>query len=322
MDFLELNEEERSAVFLRGSELTGRSPRLLEKDFWVCWALGRLFSAKSLPELTFKGGTSLSKAYGVIDRFSEDIDITVDRKALGFLEEYPSQSKREKALLTLDQELLRVAREEILPLFAGLEITEIRAELAGEIVVVYYPTVLDAPSGYIVDALRIELGARNPTEPSESKELRVDVADHFPGIRFPHPNVRVLSAVRTFWEKATILHSYHSANEVIGHRKSRHYYDLVKLARHELGAQALAAIGMLEIVARDKSLLFRSGKARYDLAKPGSLRLVPNDEQLESLRDDYARMQVMFYETPPAFDELMAELRGLETRINGQNTRS
>ncbi len=321
MDFLNLNMDERSAVFLRGSELTGRSPRLLEKDFWVCWALERLFTARGLPELTFKGGTSLSKAYGVIDRFSEDIDITVDRKALGFLEEYPSQSKREKALEALDQELLRVAREEVLPLFEGLEFSELRAELAGETVVLHYPTVLDAPTGYLADTVRVELGGRNPTEPSEQMELSVDVAEHFPDVRFPHPRVKVLSAVRTFWEKATILHSYHSANEAIGHRKSRHYYDLVKLARHELGAQALANIAMLETVARDKSLLFRSGKARYDLARPGTLRLVPNDEQLESLRDDYAQMQVMFYEEPPTLDNLMAELRGLEIMINGQSSR-
>ncbi|GMU52631.1 MAG: hypothetical protein AMXMBFR33_17770 [Candidatus Xenobia bacterium] len=318
MDFLNLNKDERSAVFLRGSELTGRSPRLLEKDFWVCWVLERLFTAGGLPELTFKGGTSLSKAYGVIDRFSEDIDITVDRKALGFREEYPSQSKREKALEALDQELRRVAREEILPLFEGLEISQLRAELAGEIVIIYYPTVLDAPTGYLVDTVRVELGGRNPTEPSELRELLVDLAEYFPDIRFPHPRVRVLSAVRTFWEKATILHSYHSANEAIGHRKSRHYYDLVKLARHELGAQALADIGMLETVAQDKNLLFRSGKARYDLARPGTLRLVPSEAQLASLREDYSQMQVMFYEVPPTFDDLVTELRRLETLINVQ----
>jgi len=319
MTFLSLSQEERSAVFARGAEVTGRSPRLLEKDFWVCWALDRLFAAADLPQLTFKGGTALSKIYAAIDRFSEDVDITVDRTTLGYTNDYPSKSKREKALQELDQALLDLARTTVLPLFQGSSVAGLRAELAGEVVVIVYPTVLEAAPGYVTDAVRVELGARNPTEPSEQRTITADVAEHFPQLSFPRPTVRALAPIRTFYEKATILHAYACAGEPIGERKSRHHYDLVKLFRHPvIGPAALADVGMLERVAADKQELFRSSKARYDLARPGSLRLVPGTEQLESLRLDYGLMEKdgMFYQEPPTINRLVEELRTLEDLIN------
>lgn len=131
--------------------------------------------------------------------------------------------------------------------------------------------------------------------------------------------VRVLAAERTFWEKATILHSHHHREGThAGERISRHYYDLVRLAGSPNGAAALNDIDLLERVVEHKKLFFPSAWAHYDSARPGSIRLLPREDQVRSLRADYERMQPMFFATPPTFDAILERLRVLENQINGE----
>ncbi len=318
-DFLTLSEEERRAVFTTGAGKLGRAERLLEKDLWVCWTLEKLFGAEGLPQLVFKGGTSLSKIYDAIHRFSEDVDVTIDRAYFGFEEPYSSKTKREEALKRIIAALPGFAQEHVAPIFSTYAELGVTVRVEGANVRVHYPSLFPAAGEYVADAVLIELGARNPIEPYEPHTLTVDVAELYPKLVFPKPKVIALSPVRTFWEKATILHKDISKGTIISKRLARHYYDLVMLARHKIGKRAMDDPGMLKTVANDKSLLFRDPAAQYGLARPPTLKLVPcNQEQLDSLQADYEKMidSQLFYETPPPFKELLNELRSLEDRIH------
>jgi len=130
--------------------------------------------------------------------------------------------------------------------------------------------------------------------------------------------VRVLAAERTFWEKATILHMiYHyPKGKNVPPRMSRHYYDLFAMADTSIYAKSLEKIELLKHVSEHKSLFFKANWAHYEEAKPGSLRLVPRDEQKGQLKTDYRQMQQMFFEDPPSFESIVEKLRGVEDKIN------
>ena len=145
------------------------------------------------------------------------------------------------------------------------------------------------------------------------------MADAFPdAIDNPQTSVRVLTAVRTFWEKATILHVlYHQPEgKSIGHRISRHYYDIYQLSRSPVLEQALKCLDLLDRVALFKSVFFKVGWAKYEDARTGHLRLTPPTRVLDQLRKDYRDMRPMFFREPPTFDQILAVLPDLERRIN------
>ena len=127
--------------------------------------------------------------------------------------------------------------------------------------------------------------------------------------------VRVLGAERTFWEKATILHAI-SHGSKLRTRMSRHYYDVGEMVSSSIYSKAIQNIDLLIKVAEHKALFFKDSKARYDLAKPGSLRLMPIDEHLVQLNDDHRQMQEMFFEDPPPFESVLEKLKTAEEEIN------
>ena len=205
--FLSLSADERAAIFEQTGQKTGRIARMIEKDFWVCWLLERLFTLESAPLMAFKGGTSLSKVFKVISRFSEDVDITIDKTSLG-AQLHPSLSKTQarKVLDGLPRKVAQLAREILIPHLehdrpeASVDYDETSMALTFR-----YPSVLPMPGdSYVTDMVLIEFGARNPIEPCESYWIEADAAPYFPGVSFPGAAVRVLSLARTFWEKGHI----------------------------------------------------------------------------------------------------------------------
>ncbi len=320
---------ERAAVFQAAAVAQKLSPIIIEKDFWVCWTLERLFALPEVGEnLLFKGGTSLSKVYGVIERFSEDIDLSLSRDFLGFggarePELAPSKTQQRKRIEELLAAFYAATTERTLPaLHAAI------AEVLGEdgwtltptepgTLEFAYPLSLGSALAYIRPVVKIEMGARNDTWPAEEHPVVPFVAEVVAGTS--SAVVRVLAVERTFWEKVTILHDefYRPLEKVRGERLSRHYYDLVKLAQHpEIGPRALARLDLLARVAEHKEFFYRSSWSRYDLSVPGSLRLLPPPERLPDLRSDYDRMRDMFFAAPPTFDSLLESLSALETRLN------
>ncbi len=328
LKFLELDTPGRREVFERAARELGRSPLVLEKDLWVCWCLERVFESDLKHRVVFKGGTSLSKVYRVIDRFSEDIDLTVSKLDLGFSESDHdlSKTKLKQKLEEVSYTLSQLLEKDYLPLFlCEPEVSARISEKDRNTILVHYPSVyLSKNAQYIEPLIRLEFGARNPTEPSEHHSIAFDAQDIFPQLAFPSASVSVLSARRTFWEKATLLHMlYYCAHEKLSggraERQARHYYDLVMLAGHDQGKGAIEEDShLLEVVSRDKAMLFPAAWARYNEAKRGSLRLVPNPPLSRLLADDFQKMirSGMFGTAPPSWGEILERLKGLESRIN------
>lgn len=338
-------DEERRDILQETASRRDLAEIIIEKDFWVCWTLKRLFINPSLsPYLTFKGGTSLSKAYGLIERFSEDIDLTISRTA-SFLsdgadpmEDGLSSNERKRRIENLKSNAQQFVEKIALPaleadILATLGKSDWKLVLDNEdpdrqTILFYYPKVFSYgdfsndfsddfyTESYIAPHVKLEFGARGEIEPNEKRSISPYVADTFPEMfEAPACDVSVLGAERTFWEKATILHAlHHGAN--MKDRMSRHYYDTYMLDQGGIADTALRNSVLLEHVVRNKNLLFRDTKASYETAITGSLRLLPNAGQIPILKKDYEKMAEMFMGDYPDFDTVMAGLAALEKRIN------
>jgi hypothetical protein len=333
-----MSAEERAEVFAETADRKTLPEALVEKDFWVCWVLKQLFSDEAFSDrLLFKGGTSLSKIFHAINRFSEDIDLAVDYAALGFTGDRDPRreniSKTRRAAI-LDEMMTECQRyiggefltalktrcEEILGASEewGLSVSEQDLNT----IKFRYPAASAKNLDYVAPQVVLELGTHAEFVPHDRFTIRSFVAEEFPNL-VPDGEVEVIAllAKRTFWEKATILHAeYHRPPErPIPDRYSRHYYDIAMLAQGPIRAEALSDMELLAQVVRHKETFYPSAWARYDLAHPGTFRLVPPETRLPALERDYRNMAVMIFGEPPTFGSIMATLRTLEEEINKAN---
>jgi hypothetical protein len=334
-----LSPAERAELFRETGARRGLPGALVEKDFWVCWTLGQLFDMPSLRgHIVFKGGTSLSKVFNAIRRFSEDIDLIVDYEMLGFHGDRhpsrcPSRNKRTALLAEMlaacgayiEGPFLRDVRERFTSALGpdGWTLATRRTPDGGTVVEFTYPPAVAERVEYVKPIVLLEPGTHAEFIPKGSYRIRSFAAEEYPGL-FERADVELeaIRAERTFWEKATILHAeYHRpADKRIGGRHSRHYYDMAMLAAAaDVRARALADAALRERVVKHKNEFYYSKWARYDLAVPGTLRLVPPQARLAELRRDYEGMAVMIFGEPPPFDQVMATLADLEREINGGN---
>ena len=338
-----LPANDRAALFRETGAARGVADTIIEKDFWVCWTLKRLFALQGgeFASLVFKGGTSLSKAYGAIRRFSEDIDLSFDRAELGYKgdrdPEKEGLSKKKAAQLIEDlvSEVERHISEKLLPALRRAIMDQLGEPEEGEwsleidlaeaqTVNFHYPAALEAAHyagmAYITPRVKLELGARGNPWPTEEKFIRPYAAEDFPDFfADPDTSIVVLSARRTFWEKATALHAeaHRPSGSPTPQYFSRHYYDLAMLLETEEGKAAAKDFDLLAQVAKHKTTFFRSGWASYDTAQPGSLQLIPDEARIKDLRVDYRDMApMMFDQQPPSFDDILARINELQQAIN------
>jgi Nucleotidyl transferase AbiEii toxin, Type IV TA system len=330
----QLRRSDRVDLFNETAARMGLNPVVVEKDFWVCWILKQVFTIKEFSSrLVFKGGTSLSKCFNLIQRFSEDIDIAVDFENLGFFDAKDprradiSYTKR-AALLN---EMLAVCQDyiagELLPILTA----RVEELLPGHdwklqinssdknIIEFEYPCSIETGLDYIKPRVILELGTHAEPVPNENYDIEPYAATHFPQ-QFSQPKCSVVTVVarRTFWEKATILHAeYHRPPEkLMPLRYSRHYSDVAQMSNTPIVDEALQDIDLLKSVTIHKDMFYHCGWAKYNLAIPGNFRLVPPQERLSAIRRDYRNMSAMFFHDPPTFDDIMEELSVLEQRIN------
>lgn len=328
--YLSLSPDEQRHILQGAASTLGRQATVLEKDIWVCWTLQALFSMPNAYPMAFKGGTSLSKVYGVIDRFSEDVDITLDYRA--FNDDFDPFTAGSNNQIRKFSERLRghvksYANDVMAPFLrdqlaeldlgdrVGVEIDE-----TGEKLWVTYPSVTEEVDEYLKSAVLIELGGRNVIDPNERHHVSPMIEALTSGLTYPSSEITVLSGKRTFWEKATLIHVACNRGQLkqSAARLSRHWYDLVKLADHPMGKAAIEDRALLEDVVRHKKVFFHAGYANYDGCLAGELRLLPDPGVLEALRDDYEQMirAGMMYEEPPGFEELTEKLRQLQAKLN------
>ncbi len=279
--FALLPAADRAAVLQETAARMGvGSAAIIEKHFWVCWTLGQIFTAEVLPRPLFKGGTSLSKVYGIIARFSEDVDIVLDRHTLGF-EGGTNQRRRllEKLAATCSKTVQGSVRETLEDRFKseldeiGWSITPDVADRDGQSLLFEYPVGLEprlyGTVGYIRPVVRLEFGCRGDVWPTEQRIVRTYVAEQFPDLfGWAECPVRVLRLERTFWEKVTLLHAVTHSGKMPP-RLSRHYYDVSRLYRHELGKKAIADFELLAQVVRHMDAFFREAAARMIWRSPG-----------------------------------------------------
>lgn len=340
--FSNLSPAERALVVNEAAGRLGLAPLIVEKDFWVCWTLGHIFEIEAVaPHVVFKGGTSLSKVFGAIQRFSEDIDLAVSPRALGFeaaaLDEAPSASQRRKRVRALEAECERCVSERFRPALEAAIVarlggprqadTWLRYEidaLAGTPNLLFtYPSALAPAGGYVAKQVKLEFGALTDQQPTATHRITallaeapgIDLASAYDELR---ASVVALEITRTFWEKATILHAeHHRPPELpLRDRFARHYADFEALWRHPSRADALARLDLLEDVVRHKSRFFSSAWAHFETARPGTFKLVPPPARHPALARDYATMMPMFIGVPIDFDVVLERLQATEQQLN------
>ncbi len=322
--FLSLPEPRRFLYFQQVADRMGLDPSAVEKDFWVVWVLDKLFHSKLLADkIIFKGGTSLSKVFGLIRRFSEDIDLILDWNEV--VKEDPNlersknkQDQFNKSVSVLSRDYIAtVFLPEVVRVLNGICTAEIE-EGAPDVINIRYPS--GSESNYLRPEIRLEIGPLALWVPNSEYEIKSYVAETFPAT-FDEPSCRVMAikAERTFWEKATILHAeaFRPESKSVPLRYSRHYYDLAMMAVDpRVKEAAFGDLTLLSTVVDFKTKFYPASWANYDLAVPGTFRLMPTAENLKSLASDYSQMQVMFFGEIPPFGELVGALQGLEAEIN------
>ncbi|KLK91885.1 hypothetical protein AA309_17420 [Microvirga vignae] len=330
--FLQLSIEDRRDALEVAASRSGRPAHLLEKDIWVVWSLDALFASPLGAKLVFKGGTSLSKAYRVIRRFSEDVDLTYDIRAIvpdlvGDAEDaLPSTRSAEKRWTSeIKKRLPQWVAEQALPVIvARLADTHAPAEaiVDGEKIFVTYDATA-AGTGYVRPAVMLEFGARSTGEPCAPFDIECDAAELVEGLIFPQAAARVMRAERTFWEKATAAHVYCAQGRLRGERFARHWHDLARLDEAELAKAAIADRGVADAVAAHKTMFFSERDASgapidYKAAVSGHLLLVPEGGARDALAEDYVHMidDGLLLDAGEPFDALMERCADIAARAN------
>jgi len=321
--FLQLSADERREACRVAEQKIVLRAASIEKDFWVCWTLRELFALPGIGQhLTFKGGTSLSKGWKLIERFSEDLDLTIDRAHLGFggeqsPEAAPSNNQRRQRLDALQAACISYVRDTIKPALeqrvpGGRIVLDPEDELS---LLFEYPTVFQQDA-YLRPSVKMEFGARSDIDPSETPEIRPYLVEALPDLSGGAFNVRALSPKRTFWEKAMLLHEETYRGGQPAPRLSRHYYDLWCLIRRGIADQAVADCELFDRVAEHRRIYFRHGRGQ-DTLRRGTLRLGPMRAHMATWQRDYEAMrESMFFGETPNIIEILELVGEFETRFN------
>lgn len=332
--WFELSKQDQSEILELAANQTGLPPHLLEKDIWVVWVLNVLFSSPLGQDLSFKGGTSLSKVFKIINRFSEDIDLTYDiRKIVPDLlkdgSPLPiSQSQQKKISATVRSRLTLLIKYYVIPILNNaLQQSGLSALLQidgnnEDKLTINYPASKHG-TGYANPRILLEFGARATGEPRESHHVICDAALLFTEIQFPVANPLVLLAERTFWEKATAIHVYCQQGRLRGERYSRHWYDLDAISKTLHYQRALQDHQLAMQVALHKSIFFsekdRNGnRINYKNAVLGMIQLVPSGISLQILEEDYSAMLAdgLLRMNFPKFTNLIDRCSEIQDQIN------
>jgi hypothetical protein len=341
---LAANDEERRDLFVGAADRLRTNEQNIEKDFWVCWTLDALFNELDAggPRLLFKGGTSLSKGYGLIERFSEDIDITVFREDIGqptTVKELETLSGKKRnarleSIKTACQKYIQGPMLEQLSTLlrqtfqtANLNADRARVEADpddpdGQSLLLWYPTATAEGNAYIRRAIKIESGAKSALDPHAPVVVKPYIADDLPNLDLAVGNVTTVDPSRTFWDKVVILHGlrrwWDRRGELRGggQRVSRHYYDVYRLLASETGRKATDDAEMAEDCVRHARMFFTRPDLDLASAISGSFALTPHDGMLAALRRDYEAMSGMVFGPIPTIDAVVAEIAELEHRLN------
>ena len=327
--FLKLSGEEKREVFQAVSLSMGLRPDIVEKDFWVCFMLHHLFhDCKYKDAFVFKGGTSLSKAYHVIERFSEDIDIILDWRKIVSTEEDPwndrSKTKQDQYNKLVNARAAEFYASDLVPCLNS-ELEEILG--SGQCVAVdendemvvnfYYPQLFEVE--YLRDKVRLEIGPLAEWLPSHVTDIQSFVSEKYPQL-FDRKVTEILTidVERTFWEKLTILHKMANfpENKNLPPRYARHLYDVYCMTNSPVKEQAFARKELLEKDVIFKQKFYYAKSAHYETATLKEISLIPADHIMDAVKQDYAAMKNMIYGDYPGFETIIEQLKELEMEVH------
>jgi len=332
-------DDERRDLFLTTAARLGTAVQNVEKDFWVCWTLDALFNGlpSDGPRLLFKGGTSLSKAYGLISRFSEDIDITVFRDDIGEPAEATELDALSGKQRRLRMERIRTACQQYIAEGMATQLRAVAAKTMSadsfrleldpddvdqQTLLFWYPAVTATPNDYIRSAVKIEAGAKSALDPHEAATVTPYVTDDLSHLDMAVRSVTTVKPERTFWDKIIILHGlrqWHDRRKLLrqgGQRVSRHYYDVYRLLQHPDAAAWMIDRDLALDCAQHARLFFGSTDLRLDVAAHGSFSLTPSEAMRDALARDYEAMSGMIFGRLPPIDAVLQSIAGLEQRLN------
>lgn len=327
LELAKRSDSDRNDIFISTAVKIGLNNAIVEKDFWVCWMLELLFHHCDYSNnLSFKGGTSLSKGYGLIERFSEDIDLILDWRILeyGLNEPWIKRSNsaqdkfnkmaNEKTEIFLETKFMPHLKKIVS--IQGIKNYKLYIEDSDKQTIRFvYPQLFSDES--LVQEIRLEIGSLAAWTPLTSRYISPFVSEKFPNI-FSKPNtlVRTVDAKRTFWEKATILHAEaHRTGTKIPQRYSRHYYDLFMLYNSHIKNEAFADFELLQKVAIFKQKFYHSNRSKYNEANREGLKLLPHEEKINDLIKDYKSMQSMIFGKKISFEEILDGLEKMMIEI-------
>lgn len=330
--FLSLTAQDRRDALGVAADRSGRPAHLLEKDVWVVWALQTIFGSAFGDHLTFKGGTSLSKAYGVIQRFSEDVDLTYDIRAIapdlvgdngdGLPTSRSEERRWSKAVRHRLPEWISATVQPLLADAVGAQGVSAVTRVVGENLFIDYEAT-SAGSGYVAPSVMLEFGARSTGEPASPRNVTCDADGMVDGVTFPTAMPRVMHAERTFWEKATAIHVFCLQERLRGERFARHWHDVVRLDDAGIADVAAADRDLALAVARHKSMFFSEKAADgppvdYEAAVNGMLQLVPGGEARAVLALDYDQMveDGLLLQDAEPFEQLIERCADIARRTN------
>jgi len=328
---------DRRDLFATTSQRLGTTPENVEKDFWVCWVLDALYHRlpAGSPRLLFKGGTSLSKAHNLIQRFSEDVDVTVFREDLdGAVADMERMTKKaqHRELDAIREKCRAYIADRLKPELAAIvaeatgdidRVVLANDDAEGQTLIVRYPAAFQQPANasYIQPVVRIESGAKSALDPHSSVTITPYVARELPQLDLSVPDITTIDASRTFWDKITIAHGLtnwfasEGALRNEGARVSRHYYDLHCLHAAGVSETALANRALGADCVRHAQLFFDRPKFNLAKARGGGFDVMPTEGMRAALQRDYVAMSSMIFGEPPAFDDVLNSVREIDAQL-------
>lgn len=325
-NYFQLSKEQQQMVLTQAANKTGLPVQAVEKDLWVTVVLQMVFALPVANHLVFKGGTSLSKVWKVIRRFSEDIDLAIDPSIWGFEGDLTKkQIKRlRKASSIFVRDELCLSLKGVVSETGMEKWLQVEADPDGEgdgtypeprVIHVRYKSLFNENLPYLHSEVKLEVGARSLLEPTAKAAVTSVIEDVLPiSTTIKQVMIPTALAEKTFLEKAFLLHELFSAqSSKEANRKSRHLYDLAQIMNTDIAARAIADDNLWNTIHHHRELFTSMSGVDYTPDIRKRIRLLPPDDVIDNWRSDYKDMQSsMIYGEKPTFTELMKKMRELE----------
>lgn len=323
----DLPQQTKINAYTQIGELKGMGAYAVEKDWWVVQTLTILFELEIGEHLVFKGGTSLSKAWSLIQRFSEDIDLAVNRTFFGYegnLSKHQRSKLRKEAGKYTSEILFDKLKSKFLEKgLLGIEFEMVDATSSDQdprIINIHYPSVIETHE-YILPKVQLEIGARSLFEPFVMKEISSLLDEYYPNKVFTQKPIKIPTVIpeRTFLEKIFLLHEefQRPKEKVRVNRLSRHLYDIYQLSKTDFAERAILDKELYETIVKHRKLFTKVSGVDYSLHQPQTINPLPTSNYIKLWKEDYKIMQEkMIYGDSPSFD---AMINGIQEFINRMN---